>query len=233
MTNRFLAASLLVALTTLPAFAASTMPSTGPAPTGGPVGNTGGEIASPGDPFRPGDQRGGNEPDHAGRSAKRDLPVQVSCVFGETGYMEMTNNSGEIIPAGTVLTWTSSNGETGMVEVKYDWYPGEDRSASVNEVLAGTLCDVTISPVRKTPDPTLICQASISADGTVTVILTNTTGLPIPAGTKLGYDVDPLFHGFNTTDGVIEPGGTYKVTWANKEWAGGRLGCEVFKQKSY
>jgi hypothetical protein len=129
MTNRILAAALLVALTTTTTLAASTLPQT---PAGGPTITIGGDITSPGDPFRPGDVRGGTDRGH-GPTSDGALPKStkdIICRVGEgrngVSYVSLVNDTGAIIPAGATITVYIQPGNIEkQVQIETDWPPGK------------------------------------------------------------------------------------------------------------
>lgn len=175
------------------------------------------------------------------RSAKPNLPIDITCKFGDdNGYIYLENTTGSIIPDGTVIAWSSSNGAHGVFEVNGDWWPGHSNGAHVGKgVNHDDLCDVSFVPIRKTPDKTLLCQAKVGPNGELIVTFTNTSPYAVPAGVNVGYQVWPLFGDFDTIEGSIAAGGTFVTTvpagkWdKDGEYKGGRLDCNVFHQKNY
>lgn len=146
MTLRTLAATLLVALTTTTAFAA-TNPLGGPSTSGGPaIAISGGEIHSPGDPFRP-----QVRVPHVGTET-----YSMSCGIGDGKFanggskINLVNTSSKTIPKGATIEVTYPNGSKETFVASSDIQPGSYISM--------------VGPAGATPDD---YQCSASASGQV------------------------------------------------------------------
>ncbi len=197
MTNRILAATLLVALSTTTTFAATT-PFGGPSAPSGPAISTGGEIDSPGDPFRPQVRtpRVGTE------------TYSMSCAIGEGKFangasiIKLVNTSSKTIPKGATIEIIYPDGSKHTVTAPADVAPGGSLglmapswatpdnfpcSASASRQVAvgepGPAVDNGSSANQSIP-PKLVCEFEI-IDGKVILHWTNEGGSPVPVGAMI------------------------------------------------
>ena len=198
MTNRILAATMLVALTTTTAFAATT-PLCGPSTAGGPaIAISGGEIDSPGDPFRP-----------QVRSPHIVTETfSMSCGIGDGKFangnsiIKLINTSSKTIPKGGTIEVTYPNGSKETFIAPADIGPGgyvsiagppgatpgnypcaASASGRVPAEQPSPAVDGAASGNPTIP-PQLVCWFEV-VDGKVIIYWQNKGGSPVPAGTEV------------------------------------------------
>ena len=198
MTNRILAATLLVALTTTTAFAATT-PLGGPSTAGGPaIAISGGEIDSPGDPFQP-----------QFRSPKIVTETfSMSCGIGDGKFanggskINLVNTSSKTIPKGATIEVTYPDGSKETFTAPADLKPGSYVSIVGPKDATPDNYPCTASATGKvraeqpspavggaasgnpTIPPQLVCWVEV-VDGKVVIYWQNKGGSSLPAGTEV------------------------------------------------